>query len=439
MNSKDILEQRSGLVTLAIVSLIVGAASGLLGTLFRFSLERADELRDVFVTWARSEHAIGLVIVLLAASASTALAAWLVGRFAPEASGSGIPQVEAVLNGDLPPAQLSLIPVKFVGGVLAIGAGLALGREGPTVHMGASIAHVLGKSFRRNSHDCMVLMAAGAGAGLATAFDAPIAGAVFVLEELTRRFETRTAVAALGASASAIAVARLMHGGAAEFQLAAQPFPGFGTLPAHLLLGMVVGLVGTAYCRAILWVLAVSDRLVRWPVQVRAAVVGAAVGMLAWYAPDMVGGGDLITQRALANTGAFSAIALLFLVRFGLGAVSYAAGTPGGLFAPMLVLGAQTGLVFGRICLYWFPSIAAYPSAFAAVAMAAFFTAVVRAPITGIVLVTEMTGSFTLLLPMLAACFTAMIVPIMLGCPPIYDSLARRLPNSGRSTENSRS
>jgi chloride channel protein, CIC family len=439
MNSEDIREQRNGLVMLAIVSLIVGGASGLLGTLFRVSLERADELRDVFVTWARSEHAIGLVIVLLAASASTALAAWLVGRFAPEASGSGIPQVEALLNGDLPPVRLSLIPVKFVGGVLAIGAGLALGREGPTVHMGASIAHVLGKSFRRNSHDCMVLMAAGAGAGLATAFDAPIAGAVFVLEELTRRFETRTAVAALGASASAIAVARLMHGGGAEFQLAAQPFPGFGTLPAHLLLGMVAGLLGTAYCRAILWVLVVSDRLAGWPTTARAAVVGAAVGMLAWYAPNMVGGGDLITQRALANAGAFSSIALLFLVRFGLGAVSYAAGTPGGLFAPMLVLGAQSGLVFGRICIYWFPSTAAYPSASVAVAMAAFFTAVVRAPITGIVLVTEMTGSFTLLLPMLAACFTAMIVPIMLGCPPIYDSLARRLPNSGRSTENSRS
>src|SRR5260370_10129234 len=105
MNSEDIREQRNGLVMLAIVSLIVGGASGLLGTLFRVSLERADELRDVFVTWARSEHAVGLVIVLLAASASTALAAWLVGRFAPEASGSGIPQVEALLNGDLPRSE----------------------------------------------------------------------------------------------------------------------------------------------------------------------------------------------------------------------------------------------------------------------------------------------------------------------------------------------
>ncbi|KJK23041.1 chloride channel protein [Burkholderiaceae bacterium 16] len=428
MNSTDVAQQRGGLITLAIASLIAGAATGLLGTSFRLALEHADRLRGLFVAWAQG-HVIGLVLVVSAAAFSTALAAWLVRRFAPEASGSGIPHVEAVLGADQPAAPLALIPVKFFGGVLAIGAGLALGREGPTVQMGASIAHLLGTLVRRNVDDCRVLLAAGAGAGLATAFNAPIAGAVFVLEELMRRFETRTAIAALGASAGAIAVARLIHGDLPDFQLAAQPFPGAGTVPAHLALGVVVGLAGVAYCRAILWALAAADGLARWPAEVRAALVGAGVGLLAWFAPDLVGGGDAITQRALAGTGALSGIALVFLIRFGLGAVSYAAGTPGGLFAPMLVLGAQTGLVFGRICIHWFPGVAASPGAFAVVAMAAFFAAVVRAPITGIVLVTEMTASFTLLLPMLTACFTAMVVPIMLRCPPIYESLGERLPH----------
>ena len=120
---------------------------------------------------------------------------------------------------------------------------------------------------------------------------------------------------------------------------------------------------------------------------------------------------------------------MAFVIRFGFGAVSYAAGTPGGLFAPMLVLGAQAGLIFGRIGVLWFPGFAADPGAFAAVGMTAFFAAVVRAPVTGIVLVTEMTGGFTLLLPMLTACFMAMVVPIMLHCPPIYDSLGERLPH----------
>src|SRR5262249_51231211 len=146
----------------------------------------------------------GFLVVSIVCAAAAATAAWLGGRFSPQASGSGIPHVEAVLNGQLPQAPFRIIPVKFVCGLLAIGAGLALGREGPTVQMAATIGHLVGKAFRRNWPDCRVLLAAGAGAGLATAFNAPIAGAIFVLEELVRRFEMRVAIAALGASATAI-------------------------------------------------------------------------------------------------------------------------------------------------------------------------------------------------------------------------------------------
>ena len=115
------------------------------------------------------------------------------------------------------------------------------------------------------------------------------------------------------------------------------------------------------------------------------------------------------------------------MLRFALGPLSYAAGTPGGLFAPILVLGSQSGLLFGNICYHWFPTAVANPTALGIVGMAAFFTAVVRAPVTGIILVTEMTGSFTLLLPMLSACFAAMLVPNLLRSAPIYDSLRERL------------
>ncbi|WP_250466585.1 H(+)/Cl(-) exchange transporter ClcA [Caballeronia sp. GAFFF2] len=426
-----------GLIPLAVAAVIVGAASGALGALFRFSLERADALRYALVAWAHSGHGAASIVVVLAAAFAAALAAWLVARLSPEASGSGIPHVEAVLHGKAPPASLILIPVKFVGGVLAIGAGLALGREGPTVQMGASIAHRIGTLLGRSATDRGVLLAAGAGAGLATAFNAPIAGAVFVLEELMRRFDTRTAVAALGASASAIAMARLMHGDLPDFHLPAQPFPGFGMTAAHLVLGVALGLLGTAYSRTILWTLDASDWLTRHPLIAsptrrafaRAAVIGAAVGLLAWFAPDLAGGGDVLTQRTLVGAGSIAGVTAILALRFVLGSVSYAAGTPGGLFAPMLVLGAQTGFVFGRICFDWFPGMSASTGdigTFAAVGMAAFFAAVVRSPMTGIVLVTEMTASFTLLLPMLTACFTAMLVPMLLRCPPIYDSLGER-------------
>jgi CIC family chloride channel protein len=416
-------DQPGSLAMLALASLSVGVGSGLLGAIFRRTLEQADRFRDAILIWAHGKGIAGLLLVIGVAAMATGLAAWLVRRYSPQASGSGIPHVEAVVSGELPPAPFRVLPVKFFGGLLAIGAGLALGREGPSVQMGASLGHLLGVVLRRNWRDCSVLLAAGAGTGLATAFNAPIAGAVFVLEELVRRFDTRITIATLGASAGAIAVARVLLGDAPDFRVEPLPDPGLGTVPIYLALGVTAGFLGVAYNRTILGMLTAADRLRGWPVELRAALIGAAVGLLAWFAPTLVGGGDAITQRVLAGSEAMVMVALVFILRFGLGAVSYAAATPGGLFAPMLVLGSQSGLLFGTVCGHWFPSSAPHPTAFAVVGMAAFFTAVVRAPVTGIVLVIEMTASFTLLLPMLAACFGAMVVPTLLGNAPIYDAL----------------
>jgi CIC family chloride channel protein len=352
------------------------------------------------------------------------VAAWLVRRYAPHASGSGIPHVEAVLNEHLPAAPYRLIPVKFIGGILSIGAGLALGREGPSVQMGASVAHLVGRILRRSGSECRILLAAGAGAGLATAFNAPIAGAVFVLEELLRRFDTRVTIATFGASAGAIAVGRWLLGPAPDFTLAPLPDPGVESLPFSLALGVFAGALGVVYNRTLLGTLAAADRLRRVPVELRAAVIGGGIGLLAWTAPNLVGGGDEITADALAGRGTLAILPLIFLLRFGLAVVSYAAGTPGGLFAPMLVLGAQSGLVFGLLCSIVVPGM--QPASFAVVGTAAFFTGVVRSPVTGIILVTEMTATTSLLSPMLAACFAAMLVPSLLRDPPIYDSLSER-------------
>ena len=426
MNSEPdgLAEGRERLLVLALLALIAGAASGLLGAVFRLALERADRFRDSVVAWAHGEALTGLLLIISVAAAATALAAWLVRRFSPDATGSGIPVVEAELQKEQPEAPLRLIPVKFIGGVLAMGAGLALGREGPTIQMGASLAHLFGTTFRRNSDECRALLAAGAGAGLATAFNAPIAGAVFVLEELVRRFETRITITTLGASAGAIAVARVLLGTAPDFHVGRLPYSGFGAVPPiHIAFGIVAGFLGVAYNRTILGALAAAKRLRRLRVELRAAVVGATVGLLAWFAPAVVGGGDPITQRTLGGKEVLATLALVFVLRFALGPVSYAAGTPGGLFAPMLVLGSQTGLLFGILCGSLFPGVATNPTELAVVGMAAFFTAVVRAPVTGIILVIEMTGTFTQFLPMLGACFAAMLVPTLLRDPPIYDSL----------------
>jgi chloride channel protein, CIC family len=421
----DAGERPGNLFTLSLLAPIVGAAAGILGVTFRLALVHAQHLRDSLIVRAHGQKAAGFLLVTATCAAGTAFASLLVRLFSPLASGSGIPHVEAVLEGEMPEAPFRLIPVKFFGGLLAIGSGLALGREGPSVQMGASGAHLVGKIFKRNWPDCRVLLAAGAGAGLATAFNAPIAGAIFVLEEVVRRFEARIAIVALGASSTAIAVARLFLSDAPDFHVQALAFPSIGTRPLFLVLGVLIGLVAIAYNRAILGAIAVSDKLGHWPVELRAAIIGAVVGMLAWIAPGLVGSGDPITQSALDGTLAIVPVG--FLIRFGLGAVSYSAATPGGLFAPLLVLGAQLGLFSGVLCRFLFVGLHIQPEAFAVVGMAAFFAGVVRAPLTGIVLVVEMTGSVTMLLPMLGACFAAMLLTTVLQNPPIYDSLLERI------------
>jgi CIC family chloride channel protein len=433
-------EKKSSQIILALLSLLAGAASGLVGAAFRLSLDQADRWRDMLIERMHGDSFVGLLFVIAICACATGVAAWLVRRYSPLASGSGIPHIEAVLSGEMPQVPYRLIPVKFVGGVLAIGSGLALGREGPSVQMGASTAHLVGKLFRRRENDCNALLAAGAGAGLATAFNSPIAGAVFVLEELVRRFDTRITIVTLGASAGAIAIARVFLGDAPDFHVERIPYPSFGTVPVHLVLGFIAGCLGVVYNRAILGTVMVVDRFHRLPVELRAALIGAVVGLIAWFAPGMVGGGDVITQRTLSGAETGAMLSGVFLLRFALGPLSYSAGTPGGLFAPILVLGSQSGLLFGNICTQWFPTVAADPTTLAIVGMAAFFTAVVRAPVTGIILVIEMTASFTLLLPMLSACFAAMLIPNLLGNAPIYDSLRERLrEQAGSVREHSRS
>jgi CIC family chloride channel protein len=434
----DETKEQSGLVTLGVLSLLVGAVTGLVTAVFRLALDHADSFRDALITWAYGWQFAGLLFVVATCAATVTAAAWLVRRYSPFASGSGIPHVEAVLKGELPQAPYRLIWVKFCGGLLAIGSGLALGREGPSVQMGASLANLLGEVFGRNENDCRALLAAGAGAGLATAFNAPIGGAVFVLEELTRRFDTRITIATLGASAGAIAVARVLLGDTPDFLVEQMPYPSFGTLPIYLTLGIIAGCLGVAYNRAILAALAVAERFREWPIEWRAAAVGATVGLLAWFVPALVGGGDALTQRVLAGAEAVAVVSAIFLARFALGPLSYAAGTPGGLFAPILVLGAQSGFLFANFSYPWVPAVTPSSTMLAVVGMAAFFTAVVRAPLTGIILVIEMTASFTLFLPMLGACFAAMLVPILLGSAPIYDSLRERILQRNRNSSQSR-
>lgn len=426
-------EEPGSLTAFALAAVVVGVLTGLMAATFRLALDGATTVRGGLIRWANGNPVLGLLVVVLVCALATAAASALVHRVEPHAEGSGIPRVEAVVEGRVPPGGPMILPVKYLGGLLAMGSGLALGREGPSVQMGGNIGIIVSRLARRNRYDLRILVAAGAAAGLATAFNAPIAGGVFVLEELVKRFDPRTTLATLLASGAGFASAQLLIGnGATVFRTVPLAQPQLTDAPIVLLVGLVTGLVGVLYNRAVMGSLALVDRS-RIPREVRAGAIGALIGVVGFLAPDLIGGGDLLTQAALLqSSGPVLVVLGVVVARFLLGVVSYASATPGGLFAPMLVLGSYLGLLTGLLGQSIVPEWTPEPAALALIGMAAFFTATVRAPVTGIVLATELTGITNQLPPMLGACAIAMLVAALLRSEPIYDALTSRAASAAR-------
>jgi CIC family chloride channel protein len=414
------------LLRLLIAALVIGGLTGLVGACFRLALARAEDWREQLVTWSHRQPGWGLLVPVAVAALATALARYLVRRLAPDAGGSGIPRVEAVVRLGSEPDPPVLLPVKFLGGLLAIGSGLALGREGPTVQIGATLASTLSGRFGLRDEEERVLVAGGAAAGLATAFGAPFGGAVFILEEVLQRFEGRTSIVTLGATGAAIAVADLLLGSGPEFRVnVVQQRPGIGLL-MYLGFGLALGMVGALYNRLVLLCLDQADRLPRVPVELKAAVIGAGAGLLAYAAPGVSGGGDTQLQQLLLSLPTIGGLLLLIGARLIFGPISYAAGVPGGLFAPILLVGGALGALAGILLHGVVPWMVPDAESVVVVGTTAFFTATIRAPLTGIALVTEMTGVNGLLMPMLAAACGAFVAARLLGSKPIYDSLRER-------------
>jgi CIC family chloride channel protein len=415
-------------------ALVVGVVAGLLASCFRILLQFCELGR---IAWIQRLPLVwGLVAALGIGAVGSGFGLWLVRRFAPEASGSGIPDLKAVVLGKRQLLWKRVLPVKFLAGVAGIGAGLTLGREGPTVQMGGATGIMVSTWFRvkRGEGERKALISAGAAAGLAAAFNAPLAGMIFVLEELTGSLTPVVFVASFLAAVSADVVCRVVAGETPVFALRGMPGPSLHSLPVAALVGILAGFAGVGFNRALLASLDLFDRLRRWPPFAVGACAGLVIGLAAWIYPSVSGSGALLSQQAIAGEIAAKWMLVLLAVRFVLTMVSYGCGAAGGIFAPLLVLGSLGGLAVGAGVHAVLPQWAVYRETFAVIGMGALFTSTVRAPLTGIVLMIELTGQYEYMLPLLVSCLAAYGIAEALGNKPIYESLRERSESAARLT-----
>ncbi len=416
------------ILKLYLMVVLMGILIGLIGSCFQLSISTISAwLSHLYL----STKSFGLPVALISTVVSMVIifVAWLMVIYiAPEASGSGVPEIEGALQHDRPIFWKRLLPVKFIGGVLAISGSMVLGREGPTIQIGGNLADMLGGWLKITRHRHDTLIAAGAAAGLSVAFNAPLAGVLFVIEEMRRPFRfsfTNFSIVAIGCVTATI-VEHLILGNHPSIVMDVFASPSEHALGWFFLFGIVVGFIGLLFNKALIFGLNLTGLLSKRRRLLYVMIIGGMVGFLATTYPSIVGGGyDIIEQSLIMRPPLFMLI-IVFALRFIIGILCYSTGVPGGIFAPMLALGTLIGLACSYV-LKWSVDPSLHPGMFAVAGMGALFSACVRAPLTGIILVVEMTQNYMLILPLMVTCLTSTTVVQCFANPPIYSQLLRRL------------
>lgn len=352
------------------------------------------------------------------------LAGWLVEKLAPEATGSGIPQVKAVLAKVPMALDLRVAIVKLLSGMLTLGSGLALGREGPTVQAGASLAGQFSRWFPTAPNQRKQLIAAGAGAGLAAAFNAPLAGVFFIIEELLKDLSSATLGTAVLAAFVGAVVSRLCGAHGLDVNLLENaPVTNFSAaeIPLYVLLGAIAGVVGAVFNEGILTSMSFNRDCIRLPLSLKVGLAGLVSGLIVAFLPIAFRDGSGLREVLSTGQADWQMAATALVVQFGLTLIAYSSGAPGGLFAPVLVMGASLGSLMGHAAHLFFHVSA--PVTYALAGMGILFSAVIRVPITGIVIVFEMTADFNLVLPLMIGSITAYLVGEALSPGSLYDRL----------------
>ncbi|MEH2158680.1 chloride channel protein [Nostoc sp.] len=359
--------------------------------------------------------AIGLILGFVAG--------WLVDRLAPEAYGSGIPQVKATLANVPMTLSWRVAVVKLLSAMIAIGSGMTLGRQGPTVQVGAGLAAGLSRWVPTSPDHRRQMIAAGAGAGLAAAFNAPIAGVLFIVEELLQDLSGLTLGTAIIASFIGGVISRLLGGGSLDLNLqlteSSSQFS-IPEIPFFVLLGILAGLLGALFNRGLIFSIKFYKRLhISLPLRVALAgfISGVVVAMLPASFRDNTG-----LRESLITGGAHPTVAAIaFAAQFILTLIAFGSGAPGGLFAPSLILGSCLGHIIG-VCELYITGVGS-PTTYALAGMGGFFSAVSKVPITAIVIVFEMTTDFNLVLPLMIVSVAAYLVADKVVPGSLYEKL----------------
>lgn len=405
--------------------LLVGAAAGIVVMLYRIALTYAGQWMNAALDWMRGDMlrtALWFAALLVMALIVSRLVKW-----EPMISGSGIPQVEGEILGKLTQKWKKVLPAKFCGGFLCLLGGLSLGREGPSIQLGAMSGQGISRLLDRGKTEERHLMTCGASAGLAAAFHAPLAGMMFALEEIHKGFSVSILVSVMTSSVTADYICSHIMGLDPVFQFRLEH-----VLPQNyywmlLVLGAILGVLGALYNKVML----LAQDLYKKPKFLnetgRLIIAFMAAGVMGILMPSVLGsGGDLIVDLTGGEL-LLGAAALTFVVKFLFSAVSFGSGAPGGIFFPLLVLGALIGGIFAMACVELFGLDPMYINNFVLLAMAGYFTAIVRAPITGIILLFEMSGTVSQMLSLAVVSVAAYITATLLKSEPIYESLLERI------------
>lgn len=405
--------------------ILVGGIAGFVVLLYRIWLEYAGKWLNSILAFARQSPvriAVWFIILFVLA--------WAVGKlvkYEPMISGSGIPQLEGEMTGKIDQVWWKVLPAKFAGGFLCILGGLALGREGPSIQLGAMAGKGVSKGLDRGKTEEKFLLTCGASAGLSAAFHAPLAGVMFSLEEVHKNFSVSVLVSVMSASLTADFIASTVLGVDSVFQ-----FDILKVLPVEyywmiLLLGIVLGVMGAFYNWFTLKVQETYNRAKHLNTTTKIMIPFVCAGIIGFTFPEFLGSGHMLIEELTHTDMVLGTILFLLIGRFIFSAVCFGSGAPGGIFFPLLVIGGFIGGAFAAAGIQFWSLDSIYMNNFVVLAMAGFFSAIVRAPLTGIILIFEMTGSLSQMLSLSIVSIVAYVVASLMKSKPIYESLLERL------------